>query len=265
MTEKILKDITKENVCDYSLKHCLNAFRGAQGNSKDEKKENLTKQFEVLATKMIYGGHFEVIGAGEIIRQIYIHTVEFYYHEEFNDDNAVHDYIVYHRNALDGENKYPKTIDPFPVGSLNAHQSGIDITFEDQAGKYRASALIRAFMVKEGWNNESAFFDDFPNNKNKGDTVNPRSTYLYDYLFQNAILPVSIIWRDTPIKSNVTLVPNKRENVYEYEEDTSTGKVKIEKGKPKQKPKLIKNLDQRRWAFRRPNNDSLHIKTDPTA
>ena len=253
MTKNILKGITKDYAIRHKLMDCLKSFRGAHGDNKDEKVKNLTEQFEAIATRMIYGGHFEVIGGGEIVRQIYIHTVEFYYHEESNDkndNNAVHDYIVYHRNALKGEDKYQKTVVPFPVGSLNAHQSGIDITFEDPHGNYRASALIRAFMVKEGWNEESDFFDDFPNNKKKGDTVNPRSTYLYDYLFQNAILPVSIVWRDTPIKSNVTLVPNKRENVYKYEEDPSTKKVKIEKGKPK---KIIvdgkKIPDDRHWAF----------------
>ena len=241
MIQNITEGITKENVCDYTLIQCLNAFRGAQGDSKKEKEKNLTEQFEVLATKMIYGGHFEVIGGGEIVRQIYIHTVEFYYHEESNDDNAVDnavkDYIVYHRNALEGEDKYPEypeKVKTFPIGSLNAHQSGVDITFEgkNEHCTYRASALIRAFMVKEGWNEKTEFFDNFPNNKNRRDKVNRRSTYLYDYLFQNATLPVSIVWRDTPLESNVTLIPKKRENVYEYEED-SRGKVKIEERKPK--------------------------------
>lgn len=257
------ENITKEFVTSHTLMECLKEFSGApndpdtlkkyiedhslkgfreellkmfeeanklNSNKLNRKKEIfLTCVFQLLAAKMLYGGHFEIIGGGEIVRQIYIHTVEFYYHEEFNDDNAVHDYIVYHRNALDGENKYPNTIDPFPIGSLNAHQSGIDITFEDQAGKYRASALIRAYIVLEEGK----------------EVIDKRSTYLYDYLFMNAVLPVYICWKNTTIAPDTKLkvIRDQRKNVYEYED--KNGKLTIEKRKLKRQAKL----DHRFWAF----------------
>lgn len=151
----------------------MKEFDGAHGDEKQ-----LDKPFKLLARKLLYGGHFEVSCCGKLLRSVFIHTVEFYYHEEIG---LVKDYIVYHRNN-DNKDSYLK---PFPIGSLNAHQSGIDITFEDWRNgdrpKYRAAALIRAFSIKEGNNGE--FKTIVQPRNNMPNDVEFRSTYLYEYLF----------------------------------------------------------------------------------
>jgi hypothetical protein len=76
--------------------------------------------------------------------RIYIRKVEFYFHpEEGSVFTNIKDDIVYHRNNhyVEGEVPY------FAFMSFHAHFSGIDVTFENEALKYRASALIRAYEV----------------------------------------------------------------------------------------------------------------------
>ena len=82
--------IDNDYIKTHSLEECLKEFQGANGDEKD-----LTPQFELLAIKMLCGGHFEVSCCGHLIRRVYLHTIEFYYHEEYG---PVKDYIVYHRN-----------------------------------------------------------------------------------------------------------------------------------------------------------------------
>lgn len=75
--------------------------------------------------------------------RIYPRTVEFYFHEE---EGIVKDWIVYHRN---GNPRYEGIDDVpyFPIMSLNTHDSGFDIAFENEEKKYRASVLIRRYSV----------------------------------------------------------------------------------------------------------------------
>ena len=52
--------------------------------------------------------------------EIYIRTVEFYYHEEDAAENRIEDPIVYHRNG-----RFPGcNLPPFPMMALHAHWSG---------------------------------------------------------------------------------------------------------------------------------------------
>ena len=108
--------------------------------------EKLGEEFEIIARQLLYGGCFVVYSGDKEFRKVYLHTVEFYYHEEAGD---LKDYIVYHKHKRKNQ-EVIREVDYFTPGTLNAHQSGIDITFESKAGQYRASALVRAFMVKEG-------------------------------------------------------------------------------------------------------------------
>ena len=201
--------LNKEYIKTHSLEECLMEFEGAHGLEK-----NLTPQFELLARKLLYGGHFEVSSCGELVRKIYLHTIEFYYHEE---TGPVKDYIMYHRNKEGKGTQIP----PFRVGSLNAHQSGIDITFEDFRNGdnpyYRASALVRAFMVKEGF--DGSFKEFVQPRKNMPANVEFRSTYLYEYLFMG--IPVSDIcvqWIQDDLSDNVP-IHDVRLRVYLYERD----------------------------------------------
>ena len=115
-----------------ALKEKLKSF---QFSWDDETK--LTKEFARLAPYFISGGYIKV---REDYR-IYPTTVEFYFHSE--NENGVHDPIVYHRN-----NKYVHGNLPyFPMFTLHAHDSGYDITFENAKEGYRASVLIRAYQV----------------------------------------------------------------------------------------------------------------------
>ena len=127
--------------------------------------EELDEKFSKIASAFLYGGYIDVNN----VYKVYIKTVEFYFHSEA--ENGVHDPIVYHRNK--NEQKIPY----LPLMTLHAHNSGFDITFESEAGEYRASALIRSYEVKNGdkylkWNK-----NHFEENDER--CFNTQSTYLY--------------------------------------------------------------------------------------
>ena len=117
----------------------LKAFDAS--HSADEKVacDELTEKFRRLAKAFLYGGYIDVYGK----YRIYPRTVEFYFHEE---KGIVKDWIVYHRN---GNPRYEGVDDVpyFPTMSLNTHDSGFDIAFENEEKKYRASVLIRRYSV----------------------------------------------------------------------------------------------------------------------
>lgn len=134
---------TDMNMEENRLMERLKEFKGLEPVS------NLERQFEGIA-KALFSGYFNV-ETGLYGRLIIPLSVEFYYHEEENtgqEDRTV-DWIMYHRNS-----KRHNDVPALPTGSLNAHVSGIDITFEDQQQpghvRYRASALIRKFRVIDG-------------------------------------------------------------------------------------------------------------------
>lgn len=209
----------------HSLEECLKEFQGVNGNEED-----LAPQFELLARKLLCGGHFEVSCCGHLIRRVYLHTIEFYYHEEYG---PVKDYIVYHRNPEGKDISLP----PFRIGSLNAHQSGIDITFEDWRNgnnpQYRASALIRAVKVKEGYDES---FRQFHISGKKGlSEVDTRSTYVYEYLFMGApVSDIRVQWIQDELTDAIP-VPKERLNVPLYDPDTHT--------------KIAKSQDPRLWGY----------------
>lgn len=82
-------------------------------------------------------------------------AVELYYHEE---NGNIKDHIMYHTNEHPSKSKIYELNNGFPyfkIGSINPHQSGIDITFENddnKEDKYRASFLIRSYRVLENEN-----------------------------------------------------------------------------------------------------------------
>ena len=224
-TKKKWPMIDIDHIKTHSLEECLKEFQGANGNETE-----LTPQFELLARKLLCGGHFEVSCCGHLIRRVYLHTIEFYYHEEYG---PVKDYIVYHRNP-EGKGII---LPPFCIGSLNAHQSGIDITFEDWRNgnnpQYRASALIRAVKVKEGYDES---FRQFHISGKKGlSEVDTRSTYVYEYLFMGApVSDIRVQWIQDELTDAIP-VPMERLNVPLYDPDTHT--------------KIAKTQDPRLWSY----------------
>lgn len=174
--------------------------------------EKLEEKFNELARVFLYGGYIKVRNDYEV----YIRTVEFYFHSE---KDGIHDPIVYHRNNryIEGEVPY------FPTMFLHAHASGFDITFEKE-GKYRASALIRSYEVKEAknkdakyliWNKEKEMFV-----KSEKYGYNTQSTYLYTLL--NGF-PICVVDKDNMITwvddfqgkqmKDCKVKPNPRQNV----------------------------------------------------
>ena len=126
----------------YSMRTLFEQLKAFDASHSDEVKQaykELTGKFRILAKTFLYGGYIDVYGK----YRIYPRTVEFYFHEE---DGIVKDWIVYHRN---GNPRYDGVDDVlfFPTMSLNTHDSGFDISFENEEKKYRASVLIRRYSV----------------------------------------------------------------------------------------------------------------------
>ncbi len=103
---------------------------------------DLEGAFFEIARELICNGYFLVNGE----RKIFLTDLEFYYHEEETSTPSrkrVKDPIMYHtydheRKTAAVKNKLifnPELRDAalpyYPVGSLNLHASGIDITFEN--------------------------------------------------------------------------------------------------------------------------------------
>ena len=155
----------KEN----NLNSVLDSFQGVT-EIKDEKEKlsNLSSQFEAIAKDVLLGGCFEING----VRRIYPLEIEFYYHEE--GENGLKDPVMYHTADHDG-----KMLDYYPLGSLNCHISGMDVTFENQEKQYRASFLIRKYRVCEYESGEWVEKKEFEK----------RSTYIYEDMFMN--IPLS--------------------------------------------------------------------------
>lgn len=122
------------------LRKCLEKFSGAEGGTRKERVDSLIVPFNTLARKIIYGGYLRIRDE----YAIFISKVEFYYHEEKEVlGDRLTDDIVYHRDG-----RFLNRIVPyFPIMTLHSHWSGFDITFEKETGHYRASALIRQYVV----------------------------------------------------------------------------------------------------------------------
>lgn len=166
----------------------------------------LNKQFKELAHHFICGGYIEV-KSGKTSRRIYIDDIEFYYHEEASAANGITDPIVYHRDHLQPERRKDKTETYFRIGQLNLHQSGIDITFENEKLHYRASALIRGYRIDT--DGESVSF----------------STHLYDDLFKDMSVTDGINVRWVDKESLIRQMDSQvytRQNVKKYDGFTKT-------------------------------------------
>lgn len=232
--------INEQYIARHGLKECLYAFRGAEDGSIDAKMFALKTEFYHLAQKMLYGGFLQVGDDYEI----YIRTVEFYYHEEKESEKQIQDPIVYHRNG-----RFPgRDLPPFPMMSLHAHWSGYDITFEDSCGRYRASALIREFAIFDCHAGEHGSWIYWFTGEEYGDgryvpqptpKFDDRSTYLQFYLNGFSIDGTAnrVIWKDfkSPEYGKPTI--KTRRNVFQDKEK------KIPCDRP--------------WAFRR--EDLLHF------
>ncbi len=207
----------KENL---KLKEALSLFQGANGNE-----SYLAEQFDRLANYFLYNGYLLINSK----TKVYLRDIEFYYHEE---TDSVKDPIMYHRNT-----KRNKDVKYFPLGLLNAHESGIDITFENEQKQYRASILIRGFNIIEG---EATLPVEY----------NRHSTHIYEALFmQSSILEgLHIEWIHKPVTpyQNDRIETAVRVNVCKFDENGNK-KAYEGSGSCTENKKYIQ--DERQWRF----------------
>ena len=103
----------------------------------------LDSRLKELAESFLYGGYISVRDHNDHeVYRIFLQTIEYYIHAESGCPIPIRDEIMYHRNHKNIE-AYPY----LPIMSLNPHDSGYDITFENEDEQYRASALIRQYVV----------------------------------------------------------------------------------------------------------------------
>jgi hypothetical protein len=209
----------------FTLKETINSFVSDKKHEAGMTLEQLNEWFKTIA-QVILSGHFEVQSNNdkECVK-VYPTTVEMYFHEE-REGKYIKDFIVYHRNGkIKDDNKLRrvedgKDIKYYPLGVLNTHPSGIDITFESEKRRFRASALIRAFNVENGKTSKVTGVQ-YVNQKEVD--IDGRSTYIYDALFsQFSILDgFSVRWVDCESEKKLKTISNpvKRKNVYEYDDD----------------------------------------------
>lgn len=217
----------------------LAAFNEPKGKDVAERKESLAPVFLQIAGKLLNGGHFVVADENdEVIRRVFLHKVEFYYHEEF--EGGIKDYIVYHRNP-ENPKKRPNPLPAFPIGSLHTHVSGVDITFEDNRNpanpRYRASVLVRSFRVEEEKEVPGMCFSS---------EVNDYPTYFYNALFMGTNViggKTKVFWQDNEVRQCEEPKCEPRHNVGEFEEKTHKKGYKYHK---KRDPFV---QDECRWAF----------------
>ena len=208
--------------------------------SKNEWNENaVAKCFEPCAKEILLNGYFLVKNK----YAIELGSIELYYHEE---NGPIKDYIMYHREGRVNSRikEYNRGLLPyFDFGTLNLHQSGVDITFEDnrhpENPEYRASVLIRAFRVEEVKTIPGLLFTQ---------TVDERSTYFYNALFMgvNVIAGgMRVYWHDNDVKECEVPLSKPRLNVGEFVKKTrKKGYIYYEKKKEFKQ-------DERAWAFYR--------------
>ena len=159
---------------------------------------NLMNKFEDIAMTILYDGYIQVRND----YRIYIKTVEFYIHPE--EDSPIRntidpDPIVYHRDYRKG--MFPcRKLPYFPLMTLHAHVSGLDITFENEKRKYRASALIRAYAIYDM--STKSFIKTKKKYKEGEAPYDNRSTYLYDFINGFSLIEGNknnIVWIDQAV------------------------------------------------------------------
>lgn len=197
--------------------------------------KELTKRMEELAKVFLFRGYINVRNK----YHIYLRTVEFYYHEE---DGKEKDPIMYHRDNYHIEGKIPY----FKPLSFNSHDTGVDITFENEKKHIRASVLIRAYEVldvesgeKMVWNPAAQQFQPYKEGLPK---YNTQSMYMKKFLNgfassgETDITWVSVEYKDVIGEKDIT--KKYRQGVFK---STSNDRYSYDK----------RETDGRLWAFRR--------------
>jgi hypothetical protein len=208
------------NCCD-SLHNVLCAFSGVTSTHDEGRKyDELARQFREVANGIFFGGCFQISG----IRRLYPIEIEFYYHEENPD--GLKDPVMYHTS----DRTKNENLSYYPLGSLHFHVSGMDVTFENEEKKYRASFLIREYQVADLV--DGIWIPRKETNKN-------RPTYIYEDMLMG--IPVfdgiTIQWVTEPkameecnltIKSRVNVSDYQKDENGKYRKDSNMNYVKDE-------------------------------------
>ncbi|MBQ7734438.1 MAG: hypothetical protein IJT61_00695 [Bacteroidales bacterium] len=210
--EKLIKILNKfDTLRDYFLNNKIKWDEAA-----------VAECFKPCAEEILCGGYFLVNGKYIID----LGCIELYYHEE---DGELKDAIMYHTNDKGSYSHFfkGKELPYFKFGSFNLHDSGVDVTFEREDKKYRASFLIRSYRMIEATDN--AKDRDVLNNP-CNPQFDPYSRHIFDDFFANGISfcaanPTTIKWIPCDKGGNVKLC--KRQNVAEYRKNTDGKYEKI--------------------------------------
>ncbi|MBR3798193.1 MAG: hypothetical protein IKK36_04675 [Bacteroidales bacterium] len=229
----------------------------------EEKHKAIADWFRPCAESILCNGYFLI--NGEYI--IDLGAIELYYHEE--EEGGIKDYIMYHTNAHPSKSKvYKLNNDSFPYfkfGSFNLHQSGVDVTFENEEKKYRASFLIRSHRVLK---TENGLYPE--NDDTKYDT---HSTHIFDDMFYSGYGNTEIVWIPTDKKvgdidelcprinvAKYRINKNGKFEKHEIKSDDDEYNVAVEESKKddsfshyfKSSSKIYKR-DMRKWQFKLKN------------
>ena len=185
----------------------LNSFNGRCAKNEDK----LIEEFEKIARAVINGGYFLVNENAKI----FVTDIEFYFHSELDEVEIwKKDYAMYHRGPKDA-------VPYFPIGSVFPHNSGVDITFENESQEYRASFLIRSHRYVDA---EETYSSDKP-------------TYVRENMFGYASClseGLNIKWIDE-VSVPSDIIQDVRINVSAYDKD---GEL------------IFGVKDKRRWRFK---------------
>ena len=222
------------NCCD-SLQTILNSFIGVT-SIQDEKEKNaeLKRQFEKIAKGVFFDGYFQV----NDIRRIYPMEIEFYYHEE--NPNGLKDPVMYHTS----DRVKNRDLEYYPLGSLNFHVSGMDVTFEKDK-QYRAAFLIREYkvydLVNKRWKEEQ------------------RPTYIYEDMLMgiSVFSGINIQWVTEhtttggyKTESRVNVAAYKKDEHGRYIKDKNRNYIKEEiKDISKEEFKLLPEKKKKKYFF----------------
>lgn len=206
----------------FTLFDALNSFQGAGGDE-----ELLQEHFEKIAQSLFFGGFLSV---NDRLR-IFFSDIEFYYHEEAA--HGIKDFAMYHTNEHSGKSS---SLTYFPLGSFNAHVSGVDVTFENEKKQFRASFLVRGIKIVD---------------ENGQVSFETRPTYVYEYLLMNQSIfsGIKICWINKPAKP-ATLKRAVRKNICQY--DANGQRIEYKPGIPCSKVKIGHNIYcqcPRLWRF----------------
>ncbi|MBO7606875.1 MAG: hypothetical protein J6T28_04580 [Paludibacteraceae bacterium] len=232
--------------------------RKKRKNNKEIKwyEKTVAECFKPCAEEILCNGYF-------LVNNKYIidlGAIELYYHEE---EGNIKDYIMYHINDNPKNKSKVKILENgsvpyFKIGRFHFHQSGIDVTFENEDEKYRAAFLIRSYRVLKADNGK------YP--KDNHTKYDPHSTHIFDDMFYGG---VSL---GGSLENEIKWVPFKKREINDMEPEpiarvnvpimfmTDGGKIeKKESVDSKSEGETIKSgkktyvKDTRKWQFKLKN------------